>query len=399
MAGGGSIEERKNKNGNISYRLVYSMGLDAAGKQIKKYKTVKCKNKTEAKKLLREFIMEAEKNIEQGIEPSKKKFGDYVEKVWSEFAEEKLSKNTLATYRIHLKNSITPFFENTIISKVRADHIDTYIKELKKSKRKDGKEGALSSATIQFHYRVIRSVMTYAFKKGHITVNPCDRAETPKVEHEPISIYDEQEMVELLQLLKSEVQHWYLFIKLALFTGMRRNELLALQWKNVDFKNNIINVRHSVQYTKQDKHELKEPKTKSSIRDISIDPELMDELKKYKTIRSQEKLKLGDKWQGGNYNFVFSTVDGKPFYPSVPGAWWRRFIKRNKFKQIRLHELRHSHACFLISKKVPLVVISKRMGHAKTSTTADIYVHYIKEADTEAGNLFGELSKKTNWGN
>lgn len=179
----------------------------------------------------------------------------------------------------------------------------------------------------------------------------------------------------------------------AVMAGLRRGEILALQWDDIDFDHHTIHVKHSLQYTKENGYVLKTPKTKTSTRSLSVDPGLMEDLKKYKSQKNKERIQTGDLWKGGQYFFVFSSELGKPYYPSVPGTWWKRFIKRTGLKYIRFHDLRHSHATYLIENNVHAKVISDRLGHANIKTTMDIYGHFIKKADEEAGSLFSKLRK------
>jgi integrase len=391
MAGRGSIEKR----GNDSWRLTVSMGYDQNGKRIKKQKTVKAKNKTEANKRLAEFITEIEAG--EYIDPSKMKFIDFVEEWREKYANKHLSPKTIETYSYPLKNYILPTFGNTRLDEIKPIHIINYLDSLEDI-RKDGKKGGLSSSSIYYHYRILKDILSRATEWKVIKSNPVENVKRPKVTQNKTDVYTEEEVRELFEKLQHEPIHNRIMILLAITTGLRRGELLGLQWEDVDFEDKTINVVHSIQYIKGKGYELKEPKTKTSTRTIVAPAYVLEELKNYKRIKNKERMQAAELWEGGKHFFVFCTWNGKPYYPTVPGTWWRRFIKRTGLKSIRFHDLRHTAATLLINQGVHAKVISERLGHADIKTTMNIYGHYVRKADEEAADklnsLFQPHSKK-----
>lgn len=174
---------------------------------------------------------------------------------------------------------------------------------------------------------------------------------------------------------------------------MRRSEILGLQWEDIDFETNTIHIRHALYYSKENGYQLKKPKTKTSIRSLIAPNYVMAELKKFKLLKNTDRIQAKELWEGGQYFFIFSTWNGKPFYPTVLGTWWRRFLNRTKYKQIRFHDLRHTAATLLINQGLHPKIISERLGHADIKTTMNIYGHYLREADQEAANKLDELFK------
>jgi len=181
-----------------------------------------------------------------------------------------------------------------------------------------------------------------------------------------------------------------LMIKLALLTGMRKGEILALQWDNVDFATNTIHIQHSLSYTKEYGYHLKEPKTKGSIRKVAPPRKFMDELKKHIYTKKTERMEAVELWEGGKCYFVFSSDLGKPFHLDSPNRWWSRFLKRTGFKKIRFHDLRHTAATNLLNKNANIHSISKRLGHSNIKTTMNIYGHYLEEADQKIADMLDE---------
>src|SRR5699024_1526272 len=133
-----------------------------------------------------------------------------------------------------------------------------------------------------------------------------EKAEKPTVKYKQGQVYDSAELKQLYGLLKlEENKQQVLIVKLALNTGMRKGELLGLQWEDVDFESNTIHVRHSLSYTKENGYVLKEPKTKCSIRKVAPTRKLMDELKRHIYKKKTERMEAAELWEGGRYRFVF----------------------------------------------------------------------------------------------
>lgn len=372
----GSIQQR----GKNSYLLTYHLGYDQEGKKIRETKTVKAKNKTEARKKLAAFITE----IEMGtyVAPSHILFSDFV-KMWRKDKIKKVAPQTMETYDYTLSYRILPAFGHMKVENISHVYINNFFENLEKDN--------LASATIQKHYIVLNSIFDLALKNEMIKKSPMDRVDKPSVTYKEGSVYNSKELKELYTLLNNEDnKQMALMVKVALKTGMRKGELLALQWKDIDFKTNTIHIRHSLSYTKENGYELKEPKTKKSIRKIAPPRKLMSELQKHKRTKDKEREQVEELWAGGQYYFVFSTDLGKPFYPDVPNKWWTRFLKRTGFRRIRFHDLRHTAATDLINKGANIYSISKRLGHNNISTTMNIYAHYLEEADQKIAEILDD---------
>jgi integrase len=187
-------------------------------------------------------------------------------------------------------------------------------------------------------------------------------------------------------------------ISLALTTGLRRGELLGLDWKNVDLEKGTINVRQSLTFSHSGGYKVKEPKTRNSSRKVSLPVSLLPELKNFKIHCNKLRLETVDLWEGGEHFFLFTSWNGKPLNPYSIGTWWRRFTKRNQFKYIRFHDLHHTSATLLLNKGVHAKIISSRLGHANIATTLNIYAHALQEADQAAADKLDTLftSRKEN---
>lgn len=380
-----SIEKR----GKNSFRLIVEVGYDAKGKRIKRSKTIKASGIREAEKELMRF--QAEVDAGEYISPEKMSFEAFLDEWREKYAKKHLEPKTVENYNHMLKNHILPIFGTRRLSDVKPIHVVSFIDQLAgDGARKDNKSGGLSSSSIRFVHRILKDIFERAVDWRIIKTNPVATVKRPKIQQREVEVYDEDEAARLFQALEHEPTHWRLMITLALTTGLRRGELLALEWKHIDLHKGTINVVQSLSYANGE-NILKEPKTKNSKRKVSIPDSLIPELHEYQLQAKKYKLAIRDHWEGGDRLFVFFSEKGKPFYHTAPGKWFSRFIKRHKLKPIRFHDLRHTSATLLINQGVHAKTISSRLGHADIRTTMNIYGHALQTADQGAANTFNNL--------
>jgi|BioPla2DNA2_1021312.scaffolds.fasta_scaffold04383_2 integrase len=401
MASAGSLEKR----GPKTWRLVVSCGMKE-GRQIKKKKTVtvkvaceqnncrgctkinSCRARKEANKLLTEFTLEIEKGLL--IEPGKLTFADFVERWIRDYGNSKLAPKTLSSYKDMLQKYILPALGHLKIEQIKPAHLmELYANLQEDGVRYDGKKGGLSGKTISYAHRIISSILQDAVQWQVLASNPCARVKPPKSSSSPAYCYDEQQVVLLLTALEREELKYRVLIQLALFTGLRRGEIMGLEWTDIDFDNNTLEVRQASQYLPGRGVFTKAPKTKSSERLLSLPPFLVNMLRQYKREQLETRLKVGDLWQGSNR--LFTTWDGRPMHPDTISKWFPKFIKRHSLPPLPFHGLRHTAATMLINQNLPVKSISGRMGHSNIGTTMNIYGHYLKSADQEAANRLEQV--------
>lgn len=373
-----------------AYRLVVNVGFDANGKRIRRTKTVKCKNQTEAKKELAKFVTEIEAG--EYIAPEKMTFTNFVREWKEKYASKQLEASTYETYVTLLENQILPSFGHKRLDQINTLQILNFLETLSKDgMRSDGKPGKLSSATIQFYHRVLKNIFSRAVEWKVIKENPVASIKKPKVESKKAKVYSEEQVGILMGCIANEDSKWQMIITLAISTGMRRGEILGLEWNHLDLEKGKIHIQQSLTHTKETGYIFKEPKTKNSIRNISLSSSVTEQLRQYKLYKNKQKLRLGDKWNGNERNLLFSTWDGQPMYPSSITSWWRKRLKMYGLPQITFHELRHTSATLLINEGVHMKTISARLGHSKIGITMDLYGHALDSADEAAANKFDHL--------
>ena len=138
---------------------------------------------------------------------------------------------------------------------------------------------------------------------------------------------------------------------------------------------------------------IKGPKSKSAKRVVTLPDSVMLELQEYKNLWISHKEAIGDKWIEKENSWIFCNDEGEHFYPSSPSNWWSKFIHKNNFRYIRLHDLRHTSASLLIARGVHAKIISERLGNSDISITMNTYGHALKSADRSAAEKFEGLFK------
>jgi integrase len=232
-------------------------------------------------------------------------------------------------------------------------------------------------------------VLQYAVKNGTLVRNAAAVHAPPKVEERELEILIPDQIAEVLAKLEG---HWLCpIVSIALATGMRRGELLALQWGDIDLDGGTLRVERSVEETKAGLR-VKPPKTKRGRRNITLPSETIAILRAHKVRQLELRLALSM----GNITpstLVFSTIDGELMRPrNLSKAWWRARAAMT-LPAVSFHAFRHSHASMLIRAGVDVLTISRRLGHAQASITLDRYGHLLEGADAAAAKAIEGVLK------
>ncbi|MED1872066.1 site-specific integrase [Brevibacillus borstelensis] len=397
-----SIEKR----GVNSWRLVVEAGYDANGKRLKRYKTIKIedpallKTTKRLKDYLQDELVKFKIEVEAGeyIAPEKMTFSAFVNEWEEKYALKHLAEKTLYTYKSNLKNRILPVFGHLRLDQIKPLHIISFMDSLTKEGALLGyRKGSLSTGSIEYVHRVLKNIFSRAVEWKLLKDNPVDGVKKPVVKHKEIIPYDENEVKELLLALQKEPIHWRVMVTLALTTGLRRGELLALEWHHLNWQTGVLDVVQSVSKSTAGVAYVKEPKTKHSKRKVALPPSMLEEMKEYYIYKMAERDKIGDRWQGGVYDFIFCHPDGTAFHQERPYLWFRSFIKKHNLRYIRFHTLRHTSATLLINQGVHAKIISERLGHSSIQVSMNTYGFALRSADKAAADKF-ETILSGKWG-
>ncbi|KMY49194.1 tyrosine-type recombinase/integrase [Peribacillus loiseleuriae] len=381
------------KRGKDKYRLTVNIGYDEKGTAIKERKTVQAKNPTEAKKLL--SLFEAEILTGNYIKIEEKMTLNKFYPEWlNKYAKTNLTDDTSRGYSDLLKVRILPKYGHMKLTDIKTMHIVNFINDLKQDgQRLDGKEGLLSDSSISNCYKAFNNILACAYDWKLIKENPASSVKVPRAKRPKTEVYTREDLKQLSNLLEKEPFHWRVLVMLAITTGAREGEIAALEWKHIDFNKGTIYIEQAITEVVGEGVKIKSTKNGRE-RMVSAPSSLMIQLKQLKGIRSEEKSQVDELWEWKGHFFIFGNEFGKPIRPDSISKRWRRFTKRENFKHIRFHALRHTSATLLINEGVHAKVISERLGHSNISTTMNIYGHVLAEADQAAASHFDSFFEK-----
>ena len=214
-----------------------------------------------------------------------------------------------------------------------------------------------------------------------VPYNAASKAIPPKLRAEEPNYFQPEEIMRILDALKEEPIKWETITHLLIVTGCRRGEIMGLKWEKLDLDKRKVKIDSTLLYTPA--KGIFENATKTGdVRQIALPAETVALLREYRRWYLELKLANGDRWNDTGY--VFVRDDGRPMNPDSIGRWLDSFAQRHGLPHIHPHAFRHTVASVLINSGTDIVSVSKRLGHARTSTTTDIYAHVIEQADEQA---------------
>lgn len=247
----------------------------------------------------------------------------------------------------------------------------------------------LSSTTIKHYHRLISDILGDAVRWGYLSSNPCDKISCPRGNPAEIEYLNDEQARILFQLLDSAPEIYRHAVRLLLLTGMRRGELLGLEWKDIDWKNQCIHIRRTSHYLPEKGIYTDTPKNQSSNRIIIVSQQVLSILANQRDWQKTQSLTTDQDWH--NCGRVIVSENGAPMHPDRLTRWFSHFIAGTDLPPIHLHCLRHTYATLCISKGIPLTEVAEQLGHSSVATTANIYAHSIKSARIAAANKLGGL--------
>jgi integrase len=356
------------KRGRNSWQIKYDLPRDH-GTRRQRYATIQGTYKDAQRELTR--LLGA---VDAGthVDPSQMTLAEYL-LAWFE-GTPKASPKTAERYRELADRQVIPNLGALRLQKLRPEHVEQWHGTLIKT--------GLAPRTVGHAHRLRARVLGYAVENGTIARNVAAIRKPPKVEEREIEILGADQIAEIRTKL---IGHTLLpIVELALATGMRRGELLGLQWGDVDLDAGTLRVERSVEETRAGLR-LKPPKTRRGRRSTTLGEGAVALLRAHKVKQLELRLVLG-LGKAEPATLVFSTVEGELLRPRNVTKAWSRTVPGKAF-----HSLRHTHASMLIRAGVDILTISRRLGHSKAAITLDTYGHLIEGADAAAAKAIEEV--------
>lgn len=375
----GNIQPRDKKG--RKWQITVDLPHDpVTGKRVRKYKTV-TGTKKEAERAMHEFIRELEKGYY--VTNSKITVTEWIETWLEVFSAPTVSPTTLSRYKGMIRRYINPLLGPMQVQELKPLAIQAWVNGLKTSPS-SGKE--MSAATIKHTYHVLKGALDKAVQAGIIPVTPCNGIALPKGQKKQAVVYDEEQIQQLIRAAKDTEME--LVIDMELCLGLRRGELLGLQWSGIDWENSQVRVsRNRVLVNGQ--VVVKEPKTEAGIRTIDVPQPLMEKLKQHKINCAKRQLAMGRLYTVSDYIIVHP--DGKPVYPEYLTQMLTKLQKKAGLPKCRFHDLRHLCASIMLRQGVDVKVAQERLGHKDITTTMNIYSHVMPSSAKEAADKIGAL--------
>lgn len=367
----------KNKKG-YTYSVTIELGKDPlTGKR--KQTT---KRGFETKKKAERYANEIENQVNKGtyIVDSKMALSEYLYQWLDLSAKRKVRETTLANYKRAIEYRIIPVLGHVNLCDLKVTHCEKFINHLIEEK--------LSERYIEYIYTVLYGALEKATDWELILKNPLRKVDIPRGRRRKYVTWTKEELNRFLHHAEFGDNIYYYVFLTAAYTGLRRGELLGLQWPDIDFIDERINVERTLIYDDQG-FRFGPLKTVSSQRSIKIDRFLLSELTKYRKKQKEFKLKLGQAYQ--DQNLVFARHDGNPIYPRTLTTIFNRIIKQANVPKIRIHDIRHTHATLMLEAGASLKEVQERLGHSSIKTTGDIYAHVTPRMEEQSAQKFGEF--------
>jgi integrase len=312
------------------------------------------------------------------VDPSKATVESYL-KSWIDTAEAlSLSPKTAEHYRQLIEQQIIPHLGAHPLQKLRPASVARWHATLIRAGGKDGHP--LSAQTVQHAHRVLHKALEDACRREMIARNPAAIVSPPKVAPTEMEALSGDQMKTVLAAMRDTPI--YAQVVVLLSTGIRRGELMGLQWGDVDLDAGKLKVERSIEKTKAGLR-VKAPKTQHGRRLITLPASAVAVLRERRKAQLELRLALG----AGRHSddaFVFGSVDGKPCDPDRLTWDWRRFAVARGLPRVTLHGLRHSHASALIASGTDPVTVSRRLGHGSPAVTMNVYAHLFGRSDEAA---------------
>jgi len=362
------------------------LGRDASGKRRQKWHSVKGTRRdaeTELTRLLNEL------RTGEYVEPSKIPVSDYLDFWLRDYAKSRVSPKTYERYSQIVEKDIKPVLGQYALAKLRPLQIQAFYAKALSEGRKVG-IGGLSPQTVLNYHRLLHKALGQAVKWQMLARNPAAAVEPPRPQRAQMRALDGLETTKLLRRVTGT--RLYMPVLIAVTSGLRRGEILALRWQDVDLESGRAVIARSLEQTAEALR-VKAPKTKRGRRTVVFPGYTLDALRTHK--KEQAKLRLGFGPAYQNDDLICAREDGTPWPPDTFSTTFAAMVRRSDMAHFRFHDLRHTHATQLLKQGVHPKIVSERLGHSNIGITLDTYSHVLPGMQDDAIASFDVEFKRT----
>ncbi len=370
-----------------SFTLKYELGPDpVTGRRRQKTSTVRGTRRDAEKELAR--ILH---DLDRGtfVEPTSMTVSEFT-KTWLEtYVKPNLRARTFARFEGIVRLYINPVLGNVKLRDLNPRHINEAIAAWRRNGRADGR-GELSPQTVFNQYRCLRRCLNHAVQWGYLSRNPVASCDAPRVPRKEVRALTEDQARELLEVAGDTEMGRLILV--ALHTGLRRGELLALRFEDVDWERDSLKVSRSVVRLPGEGFVFTAPKSKSSNRRVVLTKSALAALSRQRAIRAERRLALGTEFEDNG--LVFAAQNGSPRDQTVFYRQFKRLAAAAGVPHATPHMLRHTCATMHLRNGRHPAVVAQILGHSDVGTTMNIYSHVAMDLQEEAAEL---LEARLRW--
>ena len=367
--GNGEGSTYRKKDG--TWCAVLPVGYDENGKRKRRYLYGRTKGE------VLEKLNGLRSDVRAGTvpQPGRVTVREYVENWLENVASSRVRSTTLSTYLSIAKCHIVPHLGGNRLSQLAPVHLQAWHATMAKA--------GVPARQRQAAHVLLKTILQHAMKLGLIPRNPLDVIDKPRVERKELQVLTPDEIRKLLKV--AEGHRLEVLIVLALATGARQGELFGLQWRDVDLERGVLTIQRTL-IEVRGHLEFGEPKTGKSRRRV--------DLPNY-AVRALRTLRASQQATPHPTMLIFTDTEGKPLRKSnFTRRVWRPLLAKAELPRVKFHSLRHSHVTALLAAGGNMKAVSERVGHSRTSMTADVYAHAVEGMQRELADTLDRLFGK-----
>ena len=334
-----------------------------------------------------EFLREQLNKLDNGNYPKFENLtvADFLNLWLKEHAKHNMKQSTYENREIMIRKRIVPAIGEMKLEDVKPIHFKRFYNDLR--------EEGLSAQYVHTIHSLLRSAFRHATKWQVANTNIMDHVDSPKLTaNKQLKTWTLEQSVQFLNYTSSLADEYcHIAYVLAIFTGMRRGEVLGLRWSDINLDKKTLQVVQTVYRTKGQAPSIQTPKTSSSARSITLPDNVIDELKTHKAKQNQLRLMFGFAYQDNG--LVCPNPNGEPMDPRLLFAHFKKCSERAGLPDIRFHDLRHTHATIMLQLGEHPKVVSERLGHSNVNITLNTYSHVLPNMQEDAARKLFEAFK------
>ena len=363
-----------------SWELTIDTGRDALGKRQRKFVTVQG-TKAQAQRRLRELLSILDKGL--GLPAEKILLRDWLDRWMQEIIAPNRRQRTKERYQGIIARHIKPAIGHVQLTKLAPSHVQALESQLSAQ--------GMAAEGVGLVHRVLSGAMKHALLMEMVYRNPVSAVSPPRIIRQEPAPPDITSVRAALELARAEEHCLFACIHLIAYTGMRRGEAMGLLWNDVDLERGRILIERSLSRTLEQGLHVDPPKTHSGRRVVDLDAGTIEVMAKHREDQQTTKELMREMYK--DHGKVFADLYGEWINPDNLSRAVKHFGQRVDHPEMTVRNLRHFHASVSLQSGQSVVIVSKRLGHASVSTTADIYAHSLPGWQKQAAEAFAQAMK------